>query len=438
MYNGRIRRPEGQTQRTLEHNMCYPGDTDYTSGMPYSAYTQYSGNTNRADTMYYSDHLNSGTQSGGYFDYDPRNSCHQVALGFTDLSVGNAQSNSFHPEGGANTDSQSECVDPALLQLGVDLQPAPSPSPDDQGHDSEAHGTSGDIVLQGYSPANGRRYAVESGNPDTLLARSESIPPWTHLGMSVPDSGQLPQPSYEDSCSSGYYQQSGHSSHSCSRDVRTAPTSDVPGYFDMENSTETLQAAPGPNMTTGGGYNVPGGDFQAELLSGPMYSAPALADRHAQQPEVGSSGRKRLVVVSEHSGPVLMIRSRSYGPSLGVPKPTLARHHSVSTRSSASSVPEVLQCQKDGCNARYSGKYRLGNLQRHRRLDHGVDGKQKEYPCAVSDCPKTYKRQDARLKHYRNYHPELAGPAESRKGSSQNVVRRTGCRDTPIVYANST
>jgi hypothetical protein len=415
--------------------------------MQYPAYTQYAGNTNRADPMYYSDsmpgpaeidHLNSGTQSGGCFDYDPRNPGPHIALGFTDLSVGNAQSNSFHPEGGANTDSQSECVDPVLLQLGVNLQPAPSPSRDFQGHGSEAHGTSGDIVLQDYSPANGRRYAVESGDPDTLLTWSESIPPWTHLGMSVPDSGQLPQPSYGDSGSSSYYQQSGHSSYSYSRNARTAPTLDGPGYFDMENSTETLQAAPGPDMTMRGRYNVTDGDFHAEFPSGPIYPAPASVDRHAQQSEVGSSGRKRLVVVSEHSGPILMIRSRSYGPSLGVPKPTPARHHSVSTRSTASSVPEVLQCQKDGCEARYSGKYRRGNLQRHHRLHHGVDGQQREYPCAASDCMKTYKRQDARLKHHRKHHPKLARPAESRRGSSQNVVSLTGCSDTPNVYANST
>jgi hypothetical protein len=67
------------------------------------------------------------------------------------------------------------------------------------------------------------------------------------------------------------------------------------------------------------------------------------------------------------------------------------------------------------CGTKFKGKHRVGAQHRHARLIHGVDGKQKEYPCAASGCQKVYKRTDARLNHYRKEHPNLAAPAEPRK-----------------------
>jgi len=66
--------------------------------------------------------------------------------------------------------------------------------------------------------------------------------------------------------------------------------------------------------------------------------------------------------------------------------------------------PQVLNCLFEGCSAGFHGKYRRGNQQRHMRLKHGHV--ERLYHC--EDCPRTFKRQDARLKHYRSCHPDLA------------------------------
>ena len=71
------------------------------------------------------------------------------------------------------------------------------------------------------------------------------------------------------------------------------------------------------------------------------------------------------------------------------------------------------------CGASYSGIYGKGNLGRHRReKGHGLGrspGREHLYPCEDARCLKSYKRQDARLKHYRLYHKDLAKPAMRRK-----------------------
>jgi hypothetical protein len=99
-----------------------------------------------------------------------------------------------------------------------------------------------------------------------------------------------------------------------------------------------------------------------------------------------------------------------------------------SARSSISSVsspgapptedPEVLECEQPGCLAFFTGDYRRGNLGRHRRLRHG----NKSYVCEDDTCAKEFRRQDARLKHYRKYHRSLAAsspyvprPSQSRR-----------------------
>jgi hypothetical protein len=79
---------------------------------------------------------------------------------------------------------------------------------------------------------------------------------------------------------------------------------------------------------------------------------------------------------------------------------------------------EHLFCLEFGCNADFRGTYARGNLGRHKRLKHGShqgDGPRK-YDCEEPGCAKSYKRQDARVKHYRKHHHHLApGPALSRK-----------------------
>jgi hypothetical protein len=100
------------------------------------------------------------------------------------------------------------------------------------------------------------------------------------------------------------------------------------------------------------------------------------------------------------------------------------------TNSNVSSDP--LYCPFDGCGAIYTGEYRRGNLGRHRRQKH--DGEKVQYPCEGKDCKKTFRRTDARLKHYRTEHPELArGPAVSRNSSSSR--RRSA--QTDVATAQS-
>jgi hypothetical protein len=77
---------------------------------------------------------------------------------------------------------------------------------------------------------------------------------------------------------------------------------------------------------------------------------------------------------------------------------------------------ERLYCPTLGCSAKFKGAYAKGSLARHRRLKHGSRrGKGREYHCEDAGCSKSFQRQDARLKHYRKAHPQLApGPALSR------------------------
>ncbi|KAH8712101.1 hypothetical protein GQ44DRAFT_426653 [Phaeosphaeriaceae sp. PMI808] len=78
-----------------------------------------------------------------------------------------------------------------------------------------------------------------------------------------------------------------------------------------------------------------------------------------------------------------------------------------SNASGASSAgPDILACTQPACSATFRGRYRRGTLQRHMRLKHPqTQSQEKEYQC--QSCSKVYKRQDARLKHYRRRHPQL-------------------------------
>jgi len=98
-----------------------------------------------------------------------------------------------------------------------------------------------------------------------------------------------------------------------------------------------------------------------------------------------------------------------WGASLVIP---LQRSHS--TRSSvddASSTgpptftPEVMCCDVGNCRQAFTGMYRRGNLGRHKRQKHREG---QAYVCEDDTCAKEFQRKDARLKHYRRNHPELA------------------------------
>jgi hypothetical protein len=78
--------------------------------------------------------------------------------------------------------------------------------------------------------------------------------------------------------------------------------------------------------------------------------------------------------------------------------------------------PDTLYCDEAECVAFYTGIYRRGNLGRHRRQRHQSGT---PYVCEDDTCAKEFKRQDARVKHYRKYHPELASPYVPRPSQSR-------------------
>ena len=78
---------------------------------------------------------------------------------------------------------------------------------------------------------------------------------------------------------------------------------------------------------------------------------------------------------------------------------------------------DVLVCPFQDCAAQFTGEYRKGNLGRHRRQKHA--GQVLRYPCHDKHCTRVFQRKDARLKHYRKAHPDLAvEPLVSGKTSS--------------------
>lgn len=88
-------------------------------------------------------------------------------------------------------------------------------------------------------------------------------------------------------------------------------------------------------------------------------------------------------------------------------------------------LPEILECPSDGCGVQFRGDYRRGNLNRHRRQKHGggVYGLTTFFPCEVESCERSFRRKDARLKHYRRHHPHLATiPTLRKEGQSAGVA----------------
>jgi hypothetical protein len=78
----------------------------------------------------------------------------------------------------------------------------------------------------------------------------------------------------------------------------------------------------------------------------------------------------------------------------------------IAASPTSSYTPDVLICTYDNCGLEFRGRFRRGTLQRHFRLNHRSTGRQ-EYPCEIYGCPKSYRRQDSRLKHYRRCHSDV-------------------------------
>lgn len=101
------------------------------------------------------------------------------------------------------------------------------------------------------------------------------------------------------------------------------------------------------------------------------------------------------------------------------PRPQDRDPSSPSTGSSrwsvtSSSIPEILFCNILGCEARFRGNHRRGNLGRHMRRTHR--GSPGDHLCAEPYCGKRFNRSDSRLKHYRSHHPWLTTGPPIRRG----------------------
>lgn len=85
----------------------------------------------------------------------------------------------------------------------------------------------------------------------------------------------------------------------------------------------------------------------------------------------------------------------------------------VPTRSpNRTSDTNASQCQQ--CDRKFTGAYQRGNLARHVRQKH-TGANCGLLTCIAEGCFKTFQRPDARLKHARRQHPELALQPASRR-----------------------
>ncbi|KAF2120972.1 hypothetical protein BDV96DRAFT_282315 [Lophiotrema nucula] len=111
---------------------------------------------------------------------------------------------------------------------------------------------------------------------------------------------------------------------------------------------------------------------------------------------------------SQHDGSGIgtELRTEDQGLQHHTHSPVQSSERSLGNQSrspSATDFADPLPCPEEGCHVTFSGDFRRGNLARHRRLVH----RGAEYPCEAEDCGKSFKRKDARLKHYRKHHEDL-------------------------------
>lgn len=92
---------------------------------------------------------------------------------------------------------------------------------------------------------------------------------------------------------------------------------------------------------------------------------------------------------------------------------------------SISEGTDIIFCNYPSCDRSFTGAHRRGNFLRHQRISHSSHSGYQDYPCQL--CSKVFRRQDARLKHQRKYHPELGTespvPRAPRKASERRQSR---------------
>lgn len=94
----------------------------------------------------------------------------------------------------------------------------------------------------------------------------------------------------------------------------------------------------------------------------------------------------------------------------------------VGTRSDLSfEAQPSIECEYPGCLQRFRGHHRFGTMHRHMRLKHRGHDVERSFPCQAPGCAKSFKRQDARLKHHRRNHPELMVAAATPRKERQTL-----------------
>lgn len=90
-------------------------------------------------------------------------------------------------------------------------------------------------------------------------------------------------------------------------------------------------------------------------------------------------------------------------PSPQVTQPR-SLHSNVASHLNPEAESDSLIVSCDLCNLRFTGRYRKGNLARHKRLKHHEMARY----LACSQCSRSFARSDALLKHIRKHHPSLS------------------------------
>jgi hypothetical protein len=167
------------------------------------------------------------------------------------------------------------------------------------------------------------------------------------------------------------------------------------GLSHCHSNFEDFTSSSGPYFSTATGSSaVPPMNMMSDSFQNEMQDSMATLE---VWPELTPSSRQHLVVPPTPR--------RSFLPALSMLSVTPSF-----LRFTPSTVPDVLLCSENGCPKIFTGSYRSRNKSRHMRLKHGHS--EKSYPCESKECSKTFKRQDARLKHHRSQHPHLADAAE--------------------------
>ncbi|KAH6861064.1 hypothetical protein BKA58DRAFT_443834 [Alternaria rosae] len=199
-----------------------------------------------------------------------------------------------------------------------------------------------------------------------------------------------------------------------------------------------LEGAPGPDLQETPYMALSTTDYVSENMENsvvterPGANYPQYADADQIPPYNLPYYTRPIQIDIERSATPFETPSTTQGSSqwdLGLDIPMQRSHSTRSSLSNASSsgpppthTPEVMYCEVVDCKQSFTGLYSRGNLGRHRRLVHGTGSR---YVCGDDTCAKEFRRQDARLKHYRKYHPELAADSPLvRRSSASRPTRR--------------